>query len=71
MKKQAALLFAILVMLPILAHAQGGCIDSPENPTAVLGIVGGAAGALVYLRARISRSSKRDKAARKPLTRPL
>ena len=22
-------------------HAQGGCVDSPENPTALLAVVGG------------------------------
>jgi XrtJ-associated TM-motif-TM protein len=60
MKKQTALLFALIVMLPVMAHAQTGCLDSPENPTVVLGLVGSAAGALVYLRGRIFRAKKRN-----------
>ena len=36
-----ALAFAMIAALP--AHAQGGCTDSPENPTLILaGLVGGA-----------------------------
>ena len=60
MKKQTALLFALIVMLPVMAHAQTGCLDSPENPTVVLGLVGSAAGARVYLRGRIFRAKKRN-----------
>jgi XrtJ-associated TM-motif-TM protein len=40
-----------LFLIPAMAHAQGGCIDSPECPTAVLGLVG-AAGAALYARLR-------------------
>jgi len=40
-----------ILLVPVLAHAQGGCIDSPECPTAVLGLVG-AAGAALYMRFR-------------------
>jgi XrtJ-associated TM-motif-TM protein len=43
--------FASLLFIPALAHAQTGCIDSPECPTAVLGLVG-AAGAALYARYR-------------------
>ena len=46
--------FALLgcfLMIPVLAHAQLGCTDSPECPTAVLGLVG-AAGAALYARFR-------------------
>ena len=39
------------LMIPVLAHAQNGCVDSPECPTAVLGLVG-AAGAALYARFR-------------------
>jgi XrtJ-associated TM-motif-TM protein len=46
MKRPAAL----LVLLPVVAHAQNGCLDSPENPTALLGLVGSAAGAGCWLR---------------------
>jgi XrtJ-associated TM-motif-TM protein len=40
-----------LFLIPVLAHAQGGCVDSPECPTAVLGLVG-VLGAGLYARLR-------------------
>ncbi|MFC6645659.1 PExPT-CTERM protein [Granulicella cerasi] len=40
-----------LLFIPVLAHAQTGCVNSPECPTAVLGLVG-AAGAALYARFR-------------------
>lgn len=40
-----------LFLIPVLAHAQNGCVNSPECPTAVLGLLG-AAGAAVYSRFR-------------------
>lgn len=40
-----------LFLIPVLAHAQSGCTDSPECPTAILGLVG-AAGAALYTRLR-------------------
>jgi len=40
-----------ILLFPLLAHAQNGCIDSPECPTAVLALVG-AAGAALYARFR-------------------
>ena len=43
--------FGSIFLIPVLAHAQGGCLDSPECPTAILGIVG-AAGAALYARLR-------------------
>jgi XrtJ-associated TM-motif-TM protein len=45
------LFFGSLFLIPALAHAQNGCVDSPECPTAILGIVG-AAGAALYARFR-------------------
>ena len=39
-----------LFLVPALLHAQG-CVDSPECPTAILGVVG-AAGATLYVRWR-------------------
>ena len=33
-------------------YAQGGCTDSPENPTAILAVVGTAGGFFVVARAR-------------------
>jgi hypothetical protein len=40
-----------LVLVPALLHAQGSCVDSPECPTAVLGVVG-TIGAALYVRWR-------------------
>ncbi len=47
----AALVGAVLLLLPAVASAQYGCTNSPECPTAILGIVG-AAGAALYMRFR-------------------
>ena len=40
-----------LFLVPVLLHAQDSCVDSPECPTAILGVVG-AAGAALYVRWR-------------------
>jgi hypothetical protein len=40
-----------MMAVPALLHAQGACVDSPECPTAILGVVG-AAGAALYVRFR-------------------
>jgi XrtJ-associated TM-motif-TM protein len=50
------LLAATVLCLPILAHAQNGCVNSPENPTALLGLIGAAACAVPALRARLRRN---------------
>ncbi len=50
----------LTVALPL--HAQGGCTDSPENPTVVLALVGSAGALFSTLRARTKarrNSSKR------------
>ena len=44
-----AILFAIAVPL----QAQTGCTDSPENPTAVLALVGGAGALFSVVRAKM------------------
>lgn len=44
-------LLGSLFLAPALLHAQGGCVTSPECPTAILGVVG-AAGAALYVRWR-------------------
>lgn len=37
------LLFILMFLaLPVVMHAQGGCVDSPEAPTDVLMLVGSA-----------------------------
>jgi hypothetical protein len=44
-------LLGSLFLVPALAHAQNGCVNSPECPTAVLGLIG-AAGAALFTRFR-------------------
>jgi hypothetical protein len=43
-------LLGSVLFVPLLARA-AGCVDSPECPTAILGVVG-AAGAVLYVRLR-------------------
>jgi XrtJ-associated TM-motif-TM protein len=52
MKKQIVIVLVLLVMLPVMAHAQTGCIDSPECPTALLGLVGCLGAAVSWRRGR-------------------
>ena len=61
MKKLAVLMvvtFALIVGIP--AHAQGGCDDSPENPTLILaGLASGAYGiSAIRVRMRARRNAK-------------
>lgn len=62
MKKFACIASVALLVLTATAsaHAQlGGCTDSPENPTAILGLVVSAASiGFVQLRARFGNRSK-------------
>jgi XrtJ-associated TM-motif-TM protein len=51
----AVVLFAVAAPL----HAQSGCEDSPENPTAILALVGAAGAGLPYLRARFKARKKK------------
>ena len=41
-----------LVLVPAISHAQNGCVDSPENPTALLALVGGVSGVFAMLRSK-------------------
>jgi len=45
--------FLGLASLAADAFALGGCVNSPENPSVVLGLLGGGAASLPWLRARI------------------
>jgi XrtJ-associated TM-motif-TM protein len=47
MKKRFAFLLPILFLVARTMFGQGGCVDSPEAPTYVLGIIGGVSVALV------------------------
>jgi XrtJ-associated TM-motif-TM protein len=60
MKKSAFafLGFALLLAVALPLHAQGGCDDSPENPTAILAVVGSAGAFFASARIKARRSSK-------------
>lgn len=62
MKKSTLLLIgsAALLSIALPVHAQpGGCVNSPENPTIVLALVGSAGAFLASVRTRIkARRSK-------------
>ena len=47
------LLALSVALVSLAAQAQNGCVTSPENPTAVLGLVGIAGAAWPLLRARL------------------
>ena len=49
---QTAFVAAMVLCLAVPAFAQNGCINSPENPTALLALVGTAGGFVSYARAR-------------------
>jgi XrtJ-associated TM-motif-TM protein len=53
-----ALLAAAMLAVPMVAHAQSGCTDSPENPTAVLALVGSAGAFFMSARRRIKARRK-------------
>ena len=55
MKKSFLVLagIALLSSVALPLYAQGGCVNSPENPTAILAVVGSAGAFCVSVRARI------------------
>ena len=53
-----ALLAMAVLAIPVMAHAQTGCTDSPENPTAVLALVGCAGAFFSTARARFKARRK-------------
>ena len=62
MKKSALLLFGLAVCLSTVSmHAQGGCENSPENPTVVLALVGSAGAFVASARTRIRARMNRNK----------
>jgi XrtJ-associated TM-motif-TM protein len=50
--------FALLLSAALPLHAQTGCLTSPENPTAVLAVVGSAGAFFATARARIKARSR-------------
>ncbi len=62
MNKPLLYLGALLLLVQLPAFAFGGCADSPENPSLVLGLIGGAAAGVRYLwQAGNARRSLRQK----------
>ena len=63
MKRFALLSFACALLLSAAfpLRAQHGCADSPESPTAVLGVVGAAGALLATLRARAKARRKQER----------
>jgi XrtJ-associated TM-motif-TM protein len=60
MKLKIVLMAVVFCAVATVAHAQGGsvtsgCGDSPENPTAILALVGSAGGFLAAARNRFLR----------------
>ena len=55
MKKTFVVLagIALLSSVALPLYGQGGCVNSPENPTAILAVVGSAGALLASLRARV------------------
>lgn len=49
---------ALLFSAALPLHAQEGCINSPENPTAILAVVGSAGAFFVSVRTRIKARRK-------------
>jgi len=55
------LLALILLALPALAAAQGGCVNSPENPTVVLALIGIAGATCSTIGSKLKRRHRRVK----------
>ena len=56
MSRKMLVLSALFVVAPAAIFAQGGCVNSPECPTLVLGLVGAASAVFTAGRSRIRRS---------------
>jgi XrtJ-associated TM-motif-TM protein len=48
-----AVVVVVLLSMSVPLYAQGGCVNSPENPTVVLGLLSAAGAGMVYLRRRV------------------
>ena len=54
MKFRYGVIFTIALLVSALRlHAQTGCADSPEDPTVILALVGGAGAFFAYARGRV------------------
>jgi XrtJ-associated TM-motif-TM protein len=61
MKKSSLLFFgcAVMVLVATPLYGQTGCTDSPENPTVVLALVGGAGALFSAVRSRMRARGRR------------
>jgi XrtJ-associated TM-motif-TM protein len=57
MKRSAFVILGVVILLTIALplQAQTGCTDSPENPTVVLALVGGAGALFAAVRAKVKK----------------
>jgi XrtJ-associated TM-motif-TM protein len=55
MKKLFLLVAVVVVLCAMPVYAQNGCINSPENPTVILALVGSAGAFLASARGRFGR----------------
>jgi XrtJ-associated TM-motif-TM protein len=55
MRLSVWIVVALVVLVAAPVYAQAGCVNSPENPTAILALVGSAGGLLVAVRSRLRR----------------
>jgi XrtJ-associated TM-motif-TM protein len=61
MKTRTAALAAIAILFAATSlHAQSGCTDSPENPTAILGLVGAGGWWIASSRRRVAAFVRRN-----------
>jgi XrtJ-associated TM-motif-TM protein len=63
LKKATLMLgFAVILAMALPLRAQTGCVDSPEDPTMVLALVGGAGALVAGLRAgRVTKKQRQPK----------
>jgi XrtJ-associated TM-motif-TM protein len=54
--------FGLFLLAALPLHAQTGCVDSPENPTAILGLIGAAGACYSPLKKKLTSmlSRRRD-----------
>ena len=51
----------LMVMAALPVYAQNGCVDSPENPTAILALLGVAGVAYSPVKAKLSSLWRKDR----------
>ncbi len=54
-----SLLLLGICLLARVANAQAGCVNSPENPTAVLALIGASGSTIPWLMSRLAKKRKK------------